>query len=71
MTIKIKAQWTQYGPRFQHKGRRTDCESDADSWAIAAYGLMRWIENNHPNATPEFYGPSAESAKEGWIKANK
>jgi hypothetical protein len=65
-TIKIKALWTNYGPRFHHAGKNTDCVSDTDSWTIAAYDLDRWIERNHPGKTPVFYGPSAASAKQGW-----
>jgi hypothetical protein len=65
-TIKIKALWTNYGPRFHHAGKNTDCVSDTDSWAIAAYDLDRWIERNHPGKTPVFCGPSAASAKQGW-----
>ena len=69
--IRIKAMWTNYGPRYHFKGRNTDCVSDHDSWQLAAYDLERWIERNHPGSTPIFYGPSAESAKEGWEQWNR
>lgn len=68
-TIRIKAIWTQYGPRYQHAGRNTDCVGDTDSWTIAAFSLAKWIEWNHPGCVPEFYGASAKSAKEGWADA--
>jgi hypothetical protein len=64
-TIRIKAFWSNYGPRFHHSGKNTDCVS-GDSWETAAYDLDRWIERNHPGKTPVFYGPSAASAKQGW-----
>ncbi len=67
-TIKIKAFWTNYGPRFHHAGKNTDCVSDCDSWEIAVYDLDRWIERNHPGKTPVFTGSSAEFAAEAWSK---
>ena len=69
--IKIKAMWTHYGPRFHHAGKNTDCVSDHSSWTLAGYDLQNWIQRNHPGATPVFYGPSAESAKQGWEESNK
>jgi hypothetical protein len=65
-TIRIKAFWSNYGPRFHHAGKNTDCMRDHDSWDQAAYDLDRWIERNYPGATPVFYGKSAEFAKESW-----
>lgn len=70
-TIRIRALWTLYGPRYHHAGRNTDCVSNTDSWEIAAYDLQRWLERHHPGTTPEFYGPDAKSAQEGWDKWNK
>lgn len=67
--IRIKAIWTQYGPRYHHAGRNTDCVGDTDSWTIAAFSLAKWIEWNHPGCVPEFYGASALSAQEGWAEA--
>ena len=69
--IRIKAVWTNYGPRYHHAGKNTQCMGDTDSWVIAAHGLERWIERNHPGKTPVFYGPSAKCAQEGWEEWNR
>lgn len=69
--IKIKALWTQYGPRFHYKNRNTDCVSDHDSWVLAAYDLEMWIARNFPGANPVFSGPSAKSAQDGWDEWNR
>jgi hypothetical protein len=68
-TIRIKAFWSAYGPRFHHSGKNTDCAGDCDSWTVAVDGLERWIARNHPGKTPVFYGTSAEFAKEEWDKS--
>jgi len=70
-TIRIRALWTNYGPRFHHAGKNTDCVSDHNSWTLAAYDLDKWIERNHPGATPLFYGPCADFAQEGWEHSQK
>jgi len=69
--IRIKALWTQYGPRFHYENRNTDCVSDHDSWILAGYDLQGWLDRNHAGKTPIFYGPSAESAQIGWEQSNR
>ena len=69
--IKIKAKWTNYGPKYYIGGKRLNCEGDTDSWVIAAYGLWSWMDRYHPGASPVFCGPSAEQAKKGWEDFNK
>jgi len=70
-TIRIKAFWTNYGPRFHCGGKNTDCVSDCDSWEVAVYDLDRWIERNHPGATPVFYGAHGEFGAEAWKRINE
>ncbi len=70
-TIRIRALWTLYGPRFHHAGRNTDCVRPHDSWTLAAYDLICWIERNHSGKSPVFYGPEAKAAEEGWRTAMK
>jgi hypothetical protein len=69
--IRIKALWTQYGPRFHHKNRNTDCVSDCDSWILAGHDLQNWLDRHHAGKTPIFYGPSEESARIGWEQSNR
>lgn len=64
--IRIKAFWSIYGPKFQMGGKRIDCVSDTSLWSVAVSDLDSWIDRNHPGASVEFYGTSAEFAKKEW-----
>lgn len=64
--IRIKARWTNYGPKFYVAGRRIDCVRETEFWSVAVSDLDRWLWQNMPGVWPEFYGDSAEIATKEW-----
>ena len=64
--LTIKAKWTQYGPSYYQGTKRLDIVSNVNTWELAAFDLLSWLDRIEFTGEVEFVGPSAESAKQGF-----